>query len=398
VFRGWHCLLDERLIDFRGGLAHDTSIGSTILEARVDHLPPVTSSAIDQVVRGFVPTRRFAHVSFDSYQPDPRYPAQRAARDRLSEFAAGVNQTRRADLLGRLVRMGAAAGPQAIYLDGGYGVGKTHLLAATYHAVSDQRLYLSFGELAYTISRLGLEPTLAAMDSTRLLCIDEFELDDVAQTRMAAMFLRRLLERRGRPISIVTTSNTLPSDLGRGRFAAEAFQRDIGEIAARFEVLSIDGEDYRHRHWDELAVASAEDHNGGIREAFEKDPAPDHARVLLRWPELARELEAVHPVHYAQIATQLQALYVQDLERIDNQAVALRLVHFVDKLYDQEVRLRISLRAGGYEKKYRRCLSRLHELVSETKAATPPTHRDTAPDTPPARGPGGPRADPTPAG
>ena len=250
------------------------------------------------------------------------------------------------------------------------------------------------------------------MDSTRLLCIDEFELDDVAQTRMAAMFLRRLLERRGRPISIVTTSNTLPSDLGRGRFAAEAFQRDIGEIAAKFEVLSIDGEDYRHRHWDELAVASAEDHNGGIREAFEKDPAPDRARVLLRWPELAQELEAVHPVHYAQIATQLQALYVENLERIDNQAVALRLVHFVDKLYDQEVRLRISLRAalplgeiisvayrhGGYEKKYRRCLSRLHELVSETKAATPPTHRDTAPDTPPARGPGGPRADPTPAG
>jgi cell division protein ZapE len=64
-----------------------------------------------------------------------------------------------------------------MYLDGGYGVGKTHLLAATYHAVSDQRLYLSFGELAYTISRLGLEPTLAAMDDVRLLCIDEFVLD-----------------------------------------------------------------------------------------------------------------------------------------------------------------------------------------------------------------------------
>jgi len=86
-------------------------------------------------------------------------------------------------------------------------------------------------------------------------------------------------------------------------------------------------------------------------------------------------------VHYAQIATQLHALYVEDLERIDNQAVALRLVHFVDKLYDQEVRLSVSLAAGlplgeifsiayrhgGYEKKYRRCLSRLHELLSETK-------------------------------
>jgi len=383
-------------------------IGSTILHARVDHLPPVSSPSIDQVIRGFVPTRRFAHVSFESYRPDPRFPSQAAVRDRVRDFAGRIGQQRRAQILKRLIR-GDGEGQQAIYLDGGYGVGKTHLLAATYHATSDQRLYLAFGELAYTISRLGLEPALEALATTRLLCIDEFELDDVAQTRMAAMFLQRLLERRGRPIAVVTTSNTLPSDLGRGRFAAEAFQREIGDIAARFEVLTIGGEDYRHRHWDELALASAADHNSGVREAFEKDPAPDRAKVLLRWPDLATELEAVHPVHYAQIATDLEALYVEDLQRIDNQAVALRLVHFVDKLYDQEVRLSVSLRAGlllgeifsvayrhgGYEKKYRRCLSRLHELVSETQAATPPVRRDSGRDTPPARDPGGLREDPT---
>jgi cell division protein ZapE len=349
-------------------------------DCSVNHLPPVSSTSIDQVMLGFVPTRRFSDVSFDSYHPDTRYPSQRAARDRLIEFAARIGQSRRADLLGRLVGKPSAE-PRAIYLDGGYGVGKTHLLAATYHAVADERLYLSFGELAYTISRLGLEATLEAMGTTRLLCIDEFELDDVAQTRMAAMFLRRLQERRGRPVSIVTTSNTLPSDLGRGRFAAEAFQRDIGEMAARFEVLTIDGEDYRHRHWDELATSSVDD-EATLRRAFAEDPSPNCARVMLDWPALARELEVVHPVHYAQIASQLEAIYVEDLQRIDHQAVALRLVHFVDKLYDQEVRLRVSTRAGlplgeifssayrhgGYEKKYRRCLSRLHELVSETLA------------------------------
>ena len=83
-----------------------------------------------------------------------------------------------------------------------------------------------------------------------------------------------------------------------------------------------------------------------------------------------------------EIASKLDALFVEDLRRIDDQAVALRLVHFVDKLYDQEVRLRLAVRDGlalaeifsaayrhgGYEKKYRRCLSRLHELVSETTA------------------------------
>jgi predicted ATPase len=59
-----------------------------------------------------------------------------------------------------------------VYLDGGYGVGKTHLLAGTYHAVQGKRRYLSSGELACTISWLGLEAALDALQHTRLLCID----------------------------------------------------------------------------------------------------------------------------------------------------------------------------------------------------------------------------------
>jgi cell division protein ZapE len=349
----------------------------------VHRLPAVGASSVEEIVRGFVPTRRFAHVSFDSYHPDGRYPSQRAARQRLQAFAASIGQQRRADLLGRIMRRSpdAPRAARALYLDGGYGVGKTHLLAATYHAVVGERVYLSFGELAYTIARLGLEATLRAIQSTRLLCIDEFELDDVAQTRMAAMFLLRVLERRGTPISIVTTSNTLPSDLGRGRFAAEAFQREIGEIASAFEVVSIDGEDYRHRHWNDLARSDVLD-SAELHQAYAEGRARAGARVLVDWPALASDLKGVHPVHYSQIATQLDALFIDALPPIDDQAVALRLVHFVDKLYDQEVQVAIATHAGlplseifspayrhgGYEKKYRRCLSRLHELISETRA------------------------------
>ena len=377
----------------------------------MERLPTVTSTAIDDVIAGFVPTRRFFRASFDTYLPDPRYPSQQAARERLRGFAAQISQANRAHLLKRLMRK-TPQGASAIYLDGGYGVGKTHLLAATYHAVNGERLYLSFGELAYTISRLGLEPTLQAMEHTRLLCIDEFELDDVAQTRMASSFLRRLLDRRGESISVVTTSNTLPSDLGQGRFAADSFQREIGDIAARFEVLTIDGEDYRHRHWDELALASSATVDATtLRALYEDDAAADQARVLLDWPSLAMQLERVHPVHYAQIATRLDALFIERLDSIDDQAVALRLVHFVDKLYDQEVRLTVSTAAGlplgdifsrryrhgGYEKKYRRCLSRLHELVSETNALTRSAHRANGRAAGPAGRPDARRGDRAPA-
>jgi cell division protein ZapE len=318
------------------------------------------------LLESFVPTRRFGRVTFDGYEPDPRYPSQERALARMRGFAAATWR-RRSRLA--LIKRPEPRLTRAVYLDGGYGVGKTHLLAATYHAAGGTRFYLSFAELAYTISRLGMHTALQAFASANLLCIDEFELDDVAQTRMASMFLREFLN--SSKAHVVTTSNTLPSDLGQGRFAADAFRREIGDIAALFEVVSIDGEDYRHRHWEDLARSGVVD-SDELQRRFEKHPG-----VMIAWPRLAKELQARHPVHYGQTAAQLEALYIDMLDVIDDQAVALRLVHFVDKLYDQEVRLHIasavplteifnaSYRHGGYEKKYRRCLSRLHELLAE---------------------------------
>jgi predicted ATPase len=54
--------------------------------------------------------------------------------------------------------------------------------------------------------------------------------------------------------------------------------------------------------------------------------------LMLRWPELAADPQRVHPVHYGNVAAQLPQLFIDDLDVIDDQAVALRLVHFVDKL------------------------------------------------------------------
>ncbi len=340
----------------------------------MQQLPTVTALAPEDILRCFVPARRFGTVSFESYQPDPRYPSQSAALERMRRFAAALSQPPRSRFALFRKRREEPSLPRAIYLDGGFGVGKTHLLAATYHALpsSASRYYLTFADLAYAITRLGMQPALEAFSKAKLVCIDEFELDDVAQTRMASMFLRELLGHDN--THVVTTSNTLPSDLGQGRFAADAFQREIGEIAGAFEVVSIDGEDYRHRHWDDLAQPRP----FTSRELHARYEAAASTGRIVAWPDLAQQLGRVHPVHYGQIAAQLDALYIDALQSIDDQAVALRLVHFVDKLYEAEVRLSLSAavalpdifaasyRHGGYEKKYRRCLSRLHELLMES--------------------------------
>lgn len=57
----------------------------------------------------------------------------------------------------------------------------------------------------------------------KLVCIDEFELDDVGDTLIVTRLVRELMD-RGTWITV--TSNTLPEALGEGRFAAEDFRRD----------------------------------------------------------------------------------------------------------------------------------------------------------------------------
>ena len=127
----------------------------------------------DEVLSKFVPTRRSQAFSFDSYIPDPGYSSQAAALEHMRAFAQA----------GRRVRAGLRLFKKELHTRKGRciwtaatGVGKTHLRAATLHAVTGGRSDLSFAELTYTIVRLGMQLALDAFADARLLCIDEFEL------------------------------------------------------------------------------------------------------------------------------------------------------------------------------------------------------------------------------
>ena len=62
-----------------------------------------------------------------------------------------------------------------------------------------------------------------------VVCIDEFELDDPGNTTLISRLLSQLVERG---VSVAATSNTLPEQLGEGRFAAQDFLREINTLAA----------------------------------------------------------------------------------------------------------------------------------------------------------------------
>ena len=133
---------------------------------------------------------------------------------------------------------------RGLYLDGGFGVGKTHLLASLWHEAEGPKLFATFVELTHLVGALGFADAVDGSAAYRLLCIDEFELDDPGDTVLVSTLLGRLV---AAGVRVAATSNTLPDALGEGRFAADDFLREIQALAAQFDVVRIDGPDYRHR-------------------------------------------------------------------------------------------------------------------------------------------------------
>lgn len=94
--------------------------------------------SVNELLKGFYPSPRFGQVSFASYRPDPKQPSQAAAVQALEGFAGNVAPSDGGGLFKKLFgkKDSSRAG---IYLDGGFGVGKTHLLASLWHAAPDRR-------------------------------------------------------------------------------------------------------------------------------------------------------------------------------------------------------------------------------------------------------------------
>ncbi|UJP39151.1 cell division protein ZapE [Cellulomonas palmilytica] len=353
----WTTVTDLQPDPTHGRAAAVRSLGATV--------PTV---APDRLVAELVPPPHFAGASFESYVPDPAHPSQAAAVERLRRATERVVGSSGSSWWRR-----RRAQPEAVYLDGGFGVGKTHLLAALAHAVTGAGGRAAFGtfvEYTNLVGALGFRQTVAALSAYRLVCIDEFELDDPGDTVLMSRLLRELADHG---VALAATSNTLPESLGEGRFAAEDFLREIQALAARFDVLRIDGEDYRHRsveHGDALA-------DDAVREAVTGRPGA----TLDDFSALLAHLATVHPSKYGALLDGTEVVGLTGVGPVTRQEVALRLVVLVDRLYDRDVPVLLGgggtqglftdeMLRGGYRKKYYRALSRLGALAAAGARAT----------------------------
>ncbi len=319
---------------------------------------------VERIVAELAPPPRFDRVRFSTYEPDPAQPSQAAAVRQLEDFAARLDlaPVRR----GWFGRKEPDAGRVGVYLDGGFGVGKTHLLASLWHAAPGPKAFGTFVELTNLVGALGFAATVEALSTLRLLCIDEFELDDPGDTVLLSTLLARLVERG---VRLGATSNTLPGALGEGRFAAEDFLREIQGLAAHFDVVRVDGEDYRHRG---MPAAPPPLEDAEVAEAARSTPGA----TLDDFATLLDHLATLHPVRYGALLDGVEAVCITGVTPVPDQAAALRLVVLADRLYDRDVPVLAGgvpfdevftpeMLRGGYRKKYFRAVSRLVALARE---------------------------------
>src|SRR3546814_220351 len=168
--------------------ATGTATGAGIVHLS-DRTPAVTGS---EMVAALVPPPQFDDATFDSYRADPEYPSQQDAKERLLAFSGQGAPAARGGFFRRAKRPPETK--PGVYLDGGFGVGKTHLLASIYHALPARRKYFgSFIEYTALVGALGYQNTVEPFRGADLLCIDEFELDDPGDTMVMTRLLGELV-------------------------------------------------------------------------------------------------------------------------------------------------------------------------------------------------------------
>jgi cell division protein ZapE len=235
--------------------------------------------------------------------------------------------------------------------------------------------------------------TRPLLETTRLLCLDEFQVGDITN----AMLLGRLFEKLfAGGMTLVATSNTAPDQLYRDGLNRQLFLPFIEVLKAQVEVVELDGPaDYRrlkfagedvYRFGTGAEVDAAMDRlwlklTGGaparpetVRSLGRDIPVPQAAMGAARFPFAALCESPLGARDYLRLAHAYDTLVIDNVPQFGraNPSAAKRFILLVDTLYDRGIKLAASfavplgeLAAGSRNAgEFQRTLSRLVEMQS----------------------------------
>ncbi len=142
-----------------------------------------------------------------------------------------------------------------IYLYGGVGRGKTMLMQAFYNSLKIKKQLIHYQDFMQSVhlnlhelqkfSRSNLITNLAQSyaQNTKIICLDELEIKDIADAMIIGKLFEELLKLK---IFIVITSNTEPKNLYKDGVQRESFLPFIELIYKKFKMIYLDNNhDYR---------------------------------------------------------------------------------------------------------------------------------------------------------
>jgi len=301
-------------------------------------------------------------------------------------------------------------GSRGVYLWGGVGRGKTWLMDLFYESLPiEQKRRIHFhrfmqrvhGELADLGQVSDPLPRIARrwFDNTKLLCLDEFFVADIADAMLLSGLLQSLF-RQG--VTLVTTSNSPPDDLYRDGLQRAKFLPAIESLKRNCRVVAVGGNtDYRlqilehsetwHYPLDNKADAVLNSNYESMACGSDLNPALKVNGRLLRarrrsdglaWFDFRELCDGPRgSADYIELARAFNTILISNVVAMaeKDSDVARRFITMVDEFYDRNIKLLVSADAPvdalykgqrlAFE--FQRTTSRLTEMQSHEYLARP---------------------------
>ena len=300
---------------------------------------------------------------------------------------------------------------QGLYLWGGPGRGKTYLMDCFYDSLpfADKRrvhfhrfmleIHQALDALPKTPNPLQIVARQIA-GRTRVLCLDEFHVTDVADAMLLAGLLEVLFAQQ---LTLVATSNIAPGNLYRDGLQRDRFLPAIDLLQRHTRVQHLEGsKDFRLellQHGGTYLVATDAAAREWLQQHLEElvpvqpqscASIPLHGRefrvralvedlVWFGFDELCVQPRSARD--YLELAREFHTLMLEGVPQFGEglDEAARRFIHLVDALYDHGVKLIVTAAAmpdqlyesGQLQKSFRRTASRLMEMSSKRYLAQP---------------------------